>query len=203
MNGEPQPSSGKSGHRLATSFELVLPTWLDQLAVEAASRTFVDDDAKMQWVVDLARENVRRRSGGPFAAAVFERSTGRLVSVGANLVVTSRASIAHAEMVALTLAQQGRGSHDLGDSAGEPHELFTSTEPCAMCLGAIPWSGVERVVCSATGEDAEAIGFDEGAKPDRWVETLEARGIAVATAVLRSEGRAVLEEYKASGGVIY
>jgi tRNA(Arg) A34 adenosine deaminase TadA len=72
-----------------------------------------------------------------------------------------------------------------------------------MCLGSIPWSGVGRVVCAATGADAELIGFDEGAKPTDWVKSLESRGIRVVRELLREEGRAVLSDYAAAGGVIY
>lgn len=72
-----------------------------------------------------------------------------------------------------------------------------------MCLGAIPWSGVRSVVCGALGEDAESIGFDEGAKPAHWVATLESRGVTVMQGILREQARAVLLEYRQSGGVIY
>ena len=72
-----------------------------------------------------------------------------------------------------------------------------------MCLGAIPWSGVRRVVCGARGEDACAIGFDEGAKPADWVAELTGRGIEVTRDVLRSEARAVLNHYHTTGGLIY
>ena len=72
-----------------------------------------------------------------------------------------------------------------------------------MCLGAIPWSGVRRVVCGARGEDACAIGFDEGAKPMDWAGALKSRGITVVQDVLRDEARAVLTQYAKSGGIIY
>ena len=83
------------------------------------------------------------------------------------------------------------------------HELVTSVEPCAMCLGAVPWSGVRRLVCGARGEDACAIGFDEGAKPADWVRGLESRGIEVQRDVLRAAAVAVLRRYVEEGGVLY
>jgi tRNA(Arg) A34 adenosine deaminase TadA len=64
-----------------------------------------------------------------------------------------------------------------------------------MCFGAIPWSGVRQLVCGARASDAEAIGFDEGPKPARWVAALEARGIKVVRDIQRAEARAVLREY--------
>jgi tRNA(Arg) A34 adenosine deaminase TadA len=72
-----------------------------------------------------------------------------------------------------------------------------------MCLGAISWSGVRRVVCGGRDEDARSIGFDEGSKPADWVVALESRGIGVVPDVLRDEAKAVLLQYKESGGIVY
>jgi tRNA(Arg) A34 adenosine deaminase TadA len=72
-----------------------------------------------------------------------------------------------------------------------------------MCLGATPWSGVRHLVCAARDEDAERVGFDEGAKPAGWVPALERRGITVERDVLREEAASVLREYAESGGEIY
>jgi tRNA(Arg) A34 adenosine deaminase TadA len=64
-----------------------------------------------------------------------------------------------------------------------------------MCFGVIPWSGVRHLVCGARGEDAEAVGFDEGTKPAEWVRSLDERGITVERDVLRDEAASVLREY--------
>ena len=124
----------------------------------------------------------------------------RLLASGVNLVLSSGYSIAHAEIVALMAAQSalGTGPLDL-----PPLTLFASTEPCCQCFGALVWAGVRRLVCGATTADAEAVGFDEGPKPDAWAEVLERRGIAVSRAVLRAEARQVLDDYVARGGQIY
>ena len=114
----------------------------------------------MAFVVDLARRNVEHGTGGPFAAGVFERDTGGLIAIGVNMVEPSQTAVAHAEMVAITLAGRAVGSFDL--SVRGATELVASTEPCAMCLGAVPWSGVRRLVCGATDADAREVGFDEG-----------------------------------------
>ena len=156
---------------------------------------------RMGLVVGLARENVVRGTGGPFGAGVFEMGGGRLAAVGVNMVEAARCSVAHAEVVALSLAQQGLGEYDLSE-AGD-YELVCSTAPCAMCLGAVIWSGVRRVVCGARGADAEAVGFDEGSKPADWAGALEGRGIEVVQDVMRAEAREVLQEYVEGGGVIY
>jgi hypothetical protein len=65
------------------------------------------------------------------------------------------------------------------------------------------WSGVSRLVCGAVTADAEAIGFDEGPKPDDWQDKLAVRGIAVRCGVLSGEAKAVLDAYARAGGVIY
>jgi tRNA(Arg) A34 adenosine deaminase TadA len=180
---------------------LSLPPWLRDLARHGDER-FASVEARMRFAIGLARQNIENRTGGPFGAAVFEADTGRVVSVGVNLVETANYSLAHAEMLALALAQQALGTYDLGGGQTR-YELVTTTEPCAMCLGAIPWSGVRRVVCGAHGEDAGAIGFDEGAKPADWAGELRRRGIEVVRDVLREEARAVLQQYAALGGHIY
>lgn len=157
----------------------------------------------MRFVIRLATENVARGTGGPFGAAVFEADTGILIAIGVNVVVSSNCSHAHAEMVALANAQERLKTFDLGSPGLADHELVTSCEPCAMCFGAIPWSGVRRLVCGARGMDAEAIGFDEGPKLKNWVSALESRGITVVQDLCREEAVAVLEEYKKMGGMIY
>ncbi len=189
-----------AGATVPTRFELDLPAWVVPWLWGQPS-TLPTDEEKTGFVLGLAREHVERRTGGPFAAGIFDDASGRLLAVGINLVVPSRACIAHAEMVAFALAGQGLGSFDLGTAS--PVVLVASTEPCAMCLGAIPWSGVSRVVCSARDEDARAIGFDEGLKPAGWTTHLETSGVAVVRDVRRDEGRAVLQRYAALGGNVY
>ena len=132
----------------------------------------------MRFAVELSWQNVERGTGGTFGAAIFERESGRLIAPGVNLVVGSGCSVFHAEMVAILVAQRIVGGFDLG-AGGGLYELVASTEPCVMCLGAVPWYGVRSLLCGACGEDAEEIGFDERTKPDQWVRSLEKRGIVV------------------------
>lgn len=177
-----------------------LPGWV---------KGFVDDwtqplatiSQRMQLAIALSEENLRQKSGGPFAAIVVNEETGELVSVGINLVITAGLSIAHAEIVALSLAQSAIGEWNLAHVGR--FQLITSCEPCAMCFGAVPWSGVKSMICGARKKDAEAAGFDEGDKPDHWVRSLQGRGIVVQCSVLRPQAAAVLESYRHSGGAIY
>ena len=180
---------------------LRLPDWVKPF-LDQQPQVFTSREDRMRLAIELSRLNVRYGSGGPFGAAVFDGS-GRLVAPGMNLVVSSGCSLFHAETVALAFAQRVLGRYDLGAGATEAYELYASTEPCAMCFGAIPWSGVSALLCGARGEDARAIGFDEGDKPADWTTSLEKRGIRVERDWLRGEAVAVLEHYAATCGELY
>ncbi len=182
--------------------QLRLPGWVSEFC-ESWQGPLDAVEHRVEMVVALARANVVHGTGGPFAAAVFDLDRKALVAPGVNLVVPASCSVAHAEIMAIMLSQQIMGTHDLGSPELPRLELVSSTEPCAMCMGAIPWSGIPRLVCAARGEDAVAIGFDEGAKPVQWQAELERRGIAVVRDVRRNEAAAVLRDYVAGGGEVY
>ncbi|HEX5700142.1 MAG TPA: nucleoside deaminase, partial [Rubrobacter sp.] len=99
--------------------------------------------------------------------------------------------------------QQVAGDFDLGGGGKPAYELYASTEPCAMCLGATPWSGVRGLSCGARDEDARAVGFEEGAKLPDWIAALEEIGISVKRDVLREDAARVLFDYADGGGEIY
>ena len=179
-----------------------LPHWLtDYLAQQPT--TFQTPEARMDLVTTLAQLNIEHGTGGPFGAGIFRADTHRLVAPGVNLVLSSGTSMAHAEMVAITIAQQILGSHDLGALGLPSHELVTSCEPCAMCLGAVCWSGLRHLLCGARGSDAEAIGFDEGPKPHDWMNALDQRGITVTIDIGRQKATQVLQTYVEQGGEVY
>jgi tRNA(Arg) A34 adenosine deaminase TadA len=181
-------------------FTIALPGWtMAFLQSQPASYRTIED--RMRLAIGLSRLNVEHRTGGPFGAAIFDNQNGKPIAVGINVVVASHCSTAHAEMVAFALAQQALKTHDLA-SKGD-FQLVSSCQPCAMCLGATPWSGVKSLVCGARGEDAEAVGFDEGAKPADWVKELQTRGIEVKLDILRADAKAVLDAYKSADGIIY
>ncbi len=178
---------------------VALPAWAGELA--SARDSYATAEDRMRLAIALARRNVETDAGGPFGAAVFERDSGRVVGVGVNSVVRHANSALHGEMVAFMMAQARLGTYTL---AGPPaHELVTSCEPCAMCLGAILWSGVSRVVCGAAREDATRLRFEEGPVfPDSYAY-LERLGVEIVRGVLREEARAVMERYRQQGGKIY
>jgi tRNA(Arg) A34 adenosine deaminase TadA len=162
----------------------------------------------MAVAVEISARNVETGDGGPFGAAVFERSkstqTARLFAVGANRVVPLNNCTLHGETVALQFAQQKLQSFSLRTDGDKEYVLCTSCEPCAMCLGATFWSGVSEMICAATKEDCEAIGFDEGPVfPESYVK-LEEVGTKVTRRILRDEGAKILKDYGSkTGSVLY
>jgi tRNA(Arg) A34 adenosine deaminase TadA len=182
---------------------LEYPDWVDG-AVDW-ERTYGSDEEKMRLAIAVSRENVERQTGGPFGAAIFARESGgdRLVAIGMNSVVRLNNCTLHGEMVAFMMANRRVGSYTLHAPHLPEHELFTSCEPCAMCLGATLWSGVRRVVYGATRDDASMLNFEEGPVFPASYKYLEDRGIAIVRQVLRDEARAVLELYRSRSGKIY
>ena len=185
------------------SLTLSLPEWIDDF-LKQYQFPLVSNEERMRFVLKLTLQNIEKTTGGPFGAAVFERESGQLVSVGVNVVLKQGCSAAHAEMMAIMLAQQELGTHDLGIAELPEFQLVTSGKMCAMCLGSVVWSGVSEVLGSAQPEDVENIvGFDEGPAPADYDQQLEKRGISIIPSFLREEGWEVLQRYVELEGVVY
>lgn len=190
--------------------EITLPDWLqDEVSGLAAGSNWEEGASRMEWVLSLARKNIEKGTGGPFAAAVFEKESGQLVAAAVNRVIPSRTSISHAETLALALAQQKLATHDLSAAGLPAMELVASAQPCIQCFGNTWWSGVRGLSIGARAEDVEAIvGFREGPLPEGWPNLLENRpsplpAVKVTRDVLRDEAKAVLQLYCDSGGTVY
>jgi tRNA(Arg) A34 adenosine deaminase TadA len=181
--------------------EIELPGWVD--AAVDFSRAYATAEDRMRLAILLSRENIVRQTGGPFGAAIFESESGRLVGVGVNLVVPSNNSVLHGEMVAFMMAQAQLQTFTLNANDLPAHELVTSCDPCAMCLGASLWAGVRKITCGAMREDADEISFDEGPVFPESYAYLQARGIEIVRGVLRDEARDVLGLYARKNGTIY
>ena len=204
MHQPPLSTLGATVHlppMVPDAVQIDYPGWVrDDIAWDAVYRT---DEERMRLAIAVSRENVERDTGGPFGAAIFERDSGRLVAVGMNSVVRLNNCTLHGEMVAFMMAQARVGSFTLNAPHLPAHELVTSCEPCAMCLGATLWSGVRRVVFGAGREDASRLRFDEGPVFPESYRYLEERGIAIVRHLLRDEAVAVLERYREKSGMIY
>jgi tRNA(Arg) A34 adenosine deaminase TadA len=188
---------------MSMKFEISLPAWAVQENSLLPSH-LQSVEERMEAVIRFSQLNVEQETGGPFAAGVFERDTGRVVVIGVNRVVPENISSAHAEIVALSLAQQSLKSFDLGGPDMPAHQLVVNGRPCAMCFGSIPWSGVRSVVFGASGERIEELtGFDEGPLHPNWRQELESRGIEVVENVLADQACEVFKAFAASGQPVY
>ena len=188
------------------TLSLGLPAWIEEIV--RPGEVFADREARMRLAIRLVRANVAHDTGGPFGAAVFERLTGRLVSAGVNVVVPSGCSLAHAEAMALALAQRAAGSHDLTAPGLPEMELVTSAQTCCQCFGMVWWSGVRGLIVGARAEDVESIaGFQEGPLVPDWADRLRNCAglppVEVECDVLRDEALAPLEAFRDAGKLIY
>ena len=186
-----------------TKFSVELPQW----AIEENEKLppcILNLEERMRTVIRFSRLNFEKKTGGPFAAGIFERDSGRLVIIGVNRVIPSNMSSAHAEVVAITLAQQILGTFDLGSDKEKTYQLVVNARPCAMCFGAIPWSGIVDVVVGAPGNRIEELtGFDEGPIHPDWQSELQKRGIKIRENVLEQEACEVLDAFGKSNAIVY
>jgi tRNA(Arg) A34 adenosine deaminase TadA len=178
---------------IPTAFSARLPDWvLDELADDPVELPGIED--RMRLVHRLADRNHRENTGGPFAAMVSDPVTGRIVSVGVNLVLACDLSALHAEVVAISLAQTELRTWSLGEHR---LELAVNWRPCAMCYGAILWSGITSLVIAGEGDVVEELtGFDEGPMRDDWRQQFARRGIEVRTGILRDDA---IDTFRAYG----
>ena len=189
---------------VANAFSIALPAWIEDALAEVPA-VVADVEGRMRVVHALAERNWREGNGGPFAALVAESGSGRIVSVGVNVVLASGVSSAHAEVTALGLAQRTVGGWDLGGDGQPGHELVVNWRPCVQCYGAALWSGVRRLVVAGSGPELEQMtGFDEGPMREDWAAQFGARGIEVVDGVLRDEALETFARYRdavAAGGI--
>jgi tRNA(Arg) A34 adenosine deaminase TadA len=177
---------------LPSRADIRLPTWLEMWPLPAAP---VSDEAAMRLALAIARENVARREGGPFGAVLRSDVDGRIISLGVNLVPVTGMAPLHGEIVAILMAGK--------ELAPNSATLFSSSEPCIMCLGASHWASVTRIVSGALRADAEAIGFIEGEGCEALGAQMAARGVKFDAGLLRAEAVEVFRLYAEGGGPIY
>ena len=114
----------------------------------------MSDEAFMRRAVALSLENAQSARGGPFGAVVVR--DGRVLGEGVNRVTDSADPTAHAEIVAIRAACRTLGTHNLSGAT-----IYTSCEPCPMCLAAVLWARIDRMVYACSRDDAAAAGFDD------------------------------------------
>lgn len=139
----------------------------------------------MREAIRIAIENVRAGRGGPFAALVV--SDGRIIARGTNLVTSANDPTAHAEVTAIREACRALGHFQLNGC-----DIYTTCEPCPMCMGAIYWARPAHVYYAATRLDAAAAGFDDSLIYSELTKPLEERRIPVQP-LLREESLAIFD----------
>jgi len=144
-----------------------LPAWLHAYESTLKDVEFETDEAMMAVAVEISDRNVKEGTGGPFGCAIFEKDTNtsksKLFAVGANRVVPLTNSTIHGETCAIQFAEKKLKSFSLRSTDnGKQYIMCTSCEPCAMCLGGTFWAAPAEMICGATKDDAESIGFNEG-----------------------------------------
>jgi guanine deaminase len=150
-----------------------------------------ENDERQQFMreaIRLSIENVRSGRGGPFAAVIVK--DGKIIARGTNLVSSANDPTAHAEIAAIREACRILNSFQL-----EGCEIFTSCEPCPMCLGAIYWARPERVFYGNTKKDAAEINFDDSFIYEELTKSITDRSIPMVQ-VLHEEARAAFKEWK-------
>jgi guanine deaminase len=141
----------------------------------------------MRRAIALALDNVRS-GGGPFAAVIVK--DGRIVAEGANRVTSTNDPTAHAEVVAIREACRALGDFQLAGC-----DLYTTCEPCPMCLGAIYWARPARVFYAGNAADAAAAGFDDAFIYDELKRAHAERRIPM-TQLLRDESFVIFSAWK-------
>lgn len=146
-----------------------------------------DDSTLMRRAIALARESVAS-GGGPFGAVVARE--GRIVAEGSNRVTVWNDPTAHAEVVAIREACRALASFQL-----EGCTVYSSCEPCPMCLGALYWSRPARLLFACTRDDAAAAGFDDELIYRELVLPIDSRRLPTST-LLRTEGLAAFTDWR-------
>jgi len=149
----------------------------------------------MRRAIALSLENVRSGRGGPFAAVVVR--SDEILAEGTNLVTSTNDPSAHAEMLAVRAACRKLQHFQLAGC-----EIYTSCEPCPMCLGLIYWARPDKLYYANTAEDAAAIGFDD-ARIYRELQSPPAARSIPMVQVLRDEALAAFRAWQEKPGKIY
>lgn len=145
------------------------------------------DEYFMRYAISLAQNGINDGKGGPFGAVIVKN--GEIVGEGYNQVTSTNDPTAHAEIVAIRNACWNLNSFQLDECV-----IYTSCEPCPMCLGAIYWARPAKIFFACTREDAANIGFDDDFIYEEIVLPIEERGIETVK-FLREEGLSVFESW--------
>lgn len=153
----------------------------------------------MNTYMEMAKKNaengIMKKEGGPFGVVITDKN-GNIISNGNNKVIKEKDPTAHAEVVAIREACKKLNTYDLSDCI-----LYTSCEPCPMCLSAIIWANIKEVYYACTKEDAGNIGF----RDDIIYNFIKGKNkdLLLLKQIDRDECIETFEKYKKDGGIIY
>jgi guanine deaminase len=169
------------------------------LKVKRMTGTMRHDDLRgearfMRMAIDLATNNVLTGVGGPFGALIVK--DGELVATGVNLVTGTNDPTAHAEVTAIRRACQELETYDLTGC-----EIYSSCEPCPMCLTAILWARCDALYFACTAEDAAAAGFDDSHFYDQVAKPFHERELATAN-FMREHGQECFDVWREYEGKV-
>lgn len=142
----------------------------------------------MKQAIKLSLDNMRKGAGGPFGAVVVQ--DGKVIGAGWNKVTSTNDPTAHAEVVAIREACQNLGNFDLSGA-----EIYTSCEPCPMCLSAIYWARIHKIYYANTRQDAADINFDDDFIYQEIPKDLNERKVPMVQC-LHDEALTVFKEWK-------
>ncbi|HVW97735.1 MAG TPA: nucleoside deaminase [Mucilaginibacter sp.] len=152
-----------------------------------------DQEKFMRMAIALSDENIKQHVGGPFGAVVVKN--GEVVASSANRVIPDNDPTAHAEVSAIRLACKALGTYNLSGC-----EIYTSCEPCPMCLGAIYWARIDKIYYANTKDDAAAIGFDDHFIYTEIESDMDKRQVPFVQ-LLRDEALPVFKHWQEDGGL--
>jgi len=150
----------------------------------------------LQQAIDLACQNVSNQQGGPYGAVIVQN--GQIISASGNCVTVNKDPTAHAEIVAIRQACTALNTFQLNDCT-----LYTSCEPCPMCLGAIYWARLEKVFFACNRQDAAKAGFDDSFIYDELSLDIEQRHIPMRQLVLINAEKPFLDWNRQNNKVLY
>jgi len=150
----------------------------------------------MKYAIDSAKEGVLKGNGGPFGACITHN--GQIVAVAHNTVIKEHDPTCHAEMNVIRLATKTLGSHSLKNC-----ELYSTSEPCPMCLSAAYWAGIDQIFIGVTREVAALYGFRDEMLYHELQRSYEDRLIPCTKGIMESDCKSLFTEWQKLSGPLY
>ncbi|MFI5161572.1 MAG: nucleoside deaminase [Sphingobacteriales bacterium] len=165
--------------------------WLYAGVFNFAAMEIQEHEKFMRIAIKLSEQNVEQRSGGPFGAVIAR--DGEIIAKSSNQVIRQNDPTAHAEIAAIRLACQALGAYSLRGCV-----IYTSCEPCPMCLGAIYWARIDTIYYANTKADAAVMGFDDDFIYKELELPMHQRKLQIVQ-LLRNEANTAFKLWDASG----